>query len=119
MAKGKFKKTVSIGDVFAVSLPDGRYGAIRVADQIDKSYLIITTPYIGTEIPAIENEVLGDILIQNRFFSIIAVLCFGLKGRYLKRLFTSGIFHFPIIKEKYFVAHSAGNGTILLEWKFF
>ncbi|PAE23914.1 hypothetical protein [Bacillus sp. 7894-2] len=118
MAKGKLKNTVLIGDVFAVSLPDGRYGAIRVADQIDKSYLIITTPYIGTEIPPIENEFLGDILIQNRFFSKIAVHCFGLKGRYLKRLLTSGIFLFPIIKEKYFATHLAGNGTILLEWKF-
>ena len=68
MAKGKSKNPVSIGDVFAVSLPDGRYGAIRVADQIDNSYLIITTPYLGTEIPSIENELLGDILLQNRFF---------------------------------------------------
>jgi hypothetical protein len=68
MAKEKSKSTVSIGDVFAVSLPDGRYGAIKVADRIDKSYLIITTPYIGTEIPSIENELLGEILLQNRFF---------------------------------------------------
>ncbi|MBD7937123.1 DUF4240 domain-containing protein [Cytobacillus sp. Sa5YUA1] len=68
MTKGKSKNPVSIGDVFAVSLPDGRYGAIRVADQIDNSYLIITTPYLGTEIPSIENELLGDILLQNRFF---------------------------------------------------
>ena len=68
MAKGKSKNPVSIGDVFAVSLPDGRYGAIRVADQIDNSYLIITTPYLRTEIPSIENELLGDILLQNRFF---------------------------------------------------
>lgn len=68
MAKEKSQNTVSIGDIFAVSLPDGKYGAIRVADQIDNSYLIITTPYIGTEIPTIENELLGDILLQNRFF---------------------------------------------------
>lgn len=68
MAKEKSKNTVSIGDVFAVSLPDGRYGAIKVANQIDNSYLIITTPYIGTEIPSIENELLGEILRQNRFF---------------------------------------------------
>ncbi len=70
MAKKGSKNTVSIGDVFAVCLPDGKYGAIRVADadQIDNSYLIITTPYYGTEIPHLENEVLGDILIQNRFF---------------------------------------------------
>lgn len=68
MAKEMSKNIVSIGDIFAVSLPDGNYGAIRVADQIDNSYLIITTPYLGTEIPLIENELLGDILLQNRFF---------------------------------------------------
>lgn len=68
MAKEMSKDTVSIGDIFAVSLPDGNYGAIRVADQIDNSYLVITTPYIGTDIPSIENELLGEILLQNRFF---------------------------------------------------
>ncbi|SFI12923.1 MULTISPECIES: hypothetical protein [unclassified Bacillus (in: firmicutes)] len=73
MAKEKSKNAVSIGDIFAVNLPDGRYGAIRVADHIDNSYLIITTPYIGTEIPSIRNELLGNILLQNRFFMIIAV----------------------------------------------
>jgi hypothetical protein len=68
MAMEMSKNAVSIGDIFAVSLPDGNYGAIRIADQIDNSYLVITTPYIGTDIPSIENELLGEILLQNRFF---------------------------------------------------
>lgn len=68
MAKEISKNTVSTGDIFAVRLPDGNYGAIRVADKIDNSYLIITTPYLGTKIPSIENGLLSDILLQNRFF---------------------------------------------------
>ncbi|MBK5484763.1 hypothetical protein JFV29_23275 [Peribacillus sp. TH16] len=70
MAKEKAKNIVTNGDVFAVNLPKGKYGAIRIADQIDNSYLIITTPYIGTEKPSIENELLVDVLLENRFFGV-------------------------------------------------
>ncbi|MGG4491173.1 DUF4240 domain-containing protein [Metabacillus idriensis] len=64
----EIKKIVTIGDVYAVNLPNGEYGAIRILDKNDYSYLLATTPYKGTEIPSIENKILGEILIQNRFF---------------------------------------------------
>ncbi|MGE6592912.1 DUF4240 domain-containing protein [Bacillus mycoides] len=67
MEKEKNNK-VSIGDVFAVTLSDGRFGAIRVLDHTDKSYLLATTPYIGNEIPSIDIKGLGEFLMQNRFF---------------------------------------------------
>lgn len=62
------RKTVTIGDIYAVKLPNGEYGAIRILDKNDNSYLLATTPYKGIEIPSIENEILEEILIQNRFF---------------------------------------------------
>jgi Protein of unknown function (DUF4240) len=62
------RKTVTIGDIYAVNLPNGEYGAIRILDKSSNSYLIATTPYKGTEIPSIENEIIEEILIQNRFF---------------------------------------------------
>ncbi|MDM5221094.1 DUF4240 domain-containing protein [Peribacillus sp. NJ11] len=66
--KNKTKKTVTTGDIYAVNLPNGKFGAIRILDQTDNSYLLATTPYNGTEIPSIENDILEEILIQNRFF---------------------------------------------------
>lgn len=66
--KSNTKKTAAIGDIYAVILPNGEFGAIRILDKIDNSYLLATTPYIGTEIPSIENEILKEVLIQNRFF---------------------------------------------------
>ncbi|WP_139892423.1 MULTISPECIES: DUF4240 domain-containing protein [unclassified Bacillus (in: firmicutes)] len=68
MDKQKFE--VLIGDVFAVKLPDGRFGAIRIAKHHQElgSYLVITTPYIGEELPVIENNCLTYILRQNHFF---------------------------------------------------
>ncbi|PQD95636.1 hypothetical protein CYL18_07005 [Pradoshia eiseniae] len=68
MGKETSNNTVSIGDVFAVRLPNGHYGAIRVADRADNSCLIVTTPYISADIPFIDNELLSGILLQNRFF---------------------------------------------------
>ncbi|UYG95281.1 DUF4240 domain-containing protein [Cytobacillus firmus] len=123
MAKGKFKNTVSIGDVFAVSLPDGRYGAIRVADQIDKSYLIITTPYIGTEIPAIENEFLGDILIQNRFFFDNSRALLWVEGKVPKEVIYIGNIPFSDNKRKIFCSSFGGKWDdsvgmeVFLEWR--
>ncbi|WP_197204526.1 DUF4240 domain-containing protein [Cytobacillus firmus] len=123
MAKGKFKNTVSIGDVFAVSLPDGRYGAIRVADQIDKSYLIITTPYIGTEIPAIENEFLGDILIQNRFFFDNSRALLWVEGKVPKEVIYIGNIPFSDNKRKIFCSSFGGRWDdsvgmeVFLEWR--
>ena len=66
----KSGREAMVGDVFAVKQPDGRYGAIRIAKVQPKlgSYLIITTPYIGMELPAIDNSELSKVLLQNRFF---------------------------------------------------
>lgn len=66
----KSKNEVSVGDVYVVRLPDKRFGAVRVADynQVEGSYLLITTPYIGEEIPSINDSSLKQILRQNRFF---------------------------------------------------
>lgn len=65
--KDKKMKTVEIGDVFITNLPDGRHGTIKVIDHIEKSYLILTSTYIGEEIPTLENEQVNSILYQNRF----------------------------------------------------
>ena len=65
----KSKNEVSVGDVYVVRLPDKRFGAVRVADynRVEGSYLLITTPYIGEEIPSIHDSRLNQILSQNRF----------------------------------------------------
>lgn len=123
MAKGKFKNIISIGDVFAVSLPDGRYGAIRVADHIENSYLIITTPYIGTEIPPIENEVLGDILLQNRFFFNNSRALIWVEGKVPKEVIYIGNIPFTDNKRK-IICNSFGGKwnksvgiAVFLEWR--
>lgn len=56
------------GDVFAIKLPDERYGAIRIIRQVDKSVLIYTSNYLGENIPNIEEPRLLEILEQYRFF---------------------------------------------------
>jgi hypothetical protein len=55
------------GDVFAVSLPDGRYGAVRVIRQVDKSSLVYTSTYLEQNAPDIEEPKLLEILEQHRF----------------------------------------------------
>ena len=123
MAKKKLEITVSIGDVFAVILPDGRYGAIRVADLIDNSYLIITTPYIGVEIPTIENEILGDILLQNRFFFNKSRALIWVEGKVPKEIICIGNIPFTDNKRK-IICNSYGGKwdnsagiEVFLEWR--
>lgn len=76
--KEKAPKPVA-GDVFAVKLPDGRFGAVRVLqtaghEKVDQvvvfpgSCLVATTPYLGTEPPSLDDPVLREILPRN-FFS--------------------------------------------------
>lgn len=64
----KRKSEFSAGDIFAVGLPDGRYGAIRVMDHDGRSTMIATTPYMDKALPDIENKILKETLVQNRFF---------------------------------------------------
>lgn len=123
MTKWNSKNTVSNGDVFAVSLPDGRYGAIRVADQIDNSYLIITTPYIGTEIPSIENELLGEILLQNRFFYNNEKALIWVEGKVPEEIMYIG--NIPLLDNKRKVICNSFGGKwdnsvgmeVFLEWR--
>ncbi|MCJ8012200.1 DUF4240 domain-containing protein [Paenibacillus sp. KQZ6P-2] len=64
----KTKKTnAHPGDLFVVVLPDGRYGAIRIINQVDKSLLIAVTTYLEPRIPSVSDQQLQMILIQNRF----------------------------------------------------
>ena len=92
------KDIVLIGDIFAVRLPNGNYGAIKVADKLANSYLIITTPYLGTEVPSIENKLLGDILLQNRFFYSNKKAKIWVEGKKPKNMIYIG--NIPLIGDK-------------------
>jgi len=59
---------VQPGDVFAAKLPDGRYRAVRVFRQIEKSSLICTSEYLGQERPTLDEPLLRKTVVQNRFF---------------------------------------------------
>lgn len=59
--------TVQLGDLFSGVLPDGRYGAIRIINHIEKSFLIAVTIYLDSSIPLITDPRLQEILLQNRF----------------------------------------------------
>ncbi|MBN3555660.1 hypothetical protein JYA63_15390 [Fictibacillus nanhaiensis] len=37
---------ISVGNVYAVKLPDGRYGAIRIVDKHNRSTTLVTTPLL-------------------------------------------------------------------------
>ncbi|MEH6944479.1 DUF4240 domain-containing protein [Bacillus sp. JJ722] len=62
------ERIVNIGDVFALNLPNGEFGAVRVLNKSDKAHLLATTPYMEPELPSIDNEILGEILVENRFY---------------------------------------------------
>jgi hypothetical protein len=63
------KRKIEVGDIYAQTLPNGRYGAVRVINQIENSNLVVTTPYIGTELPNIKDEILMQTLYEKRFFN--------------------------------------------------
>lgn len=62
------RRTVNAGDVFALVLPDGRYGAIRVIRLEGNTHLVYTTPYLDSALPQIEDQRLREVL-ERRFFS--------------------------------------------------
>lgn len=64
----KKRTTIAPGDVFATILLDGRFGAIKIINKIEKSYLIATTTYISESMPCINDKQVSNILRQNRFF---------------------------------------------------
>ncbi|MHA7098804.1 hypothetical protein [Priestia aryabhattai] len=50
------KKSVQVGDIFATPLPMNKYGAVKVIDIIDRSYLLGITSYIDEQSPTIESK---------------------------------------------------------------
>src|SRR5262245_38276885 len=59
---------VKPGDVFAIKLPDGRYGAVRVLRRTGRSSLVCTSPYLGRKAPALDDPLLRQTVVKNRFF---------------------------------------------------
>jgi len=57
------KKSVQVGDIFATPLPEDKYGAIKIIEIIDNSYLIEITSYIDKQITTIESEKIHEVLI--------------------------------------------------------
>ena len=57
------KRTVQVGDIFATPLPMNKYGAVKVMNIIDRSYLLGITSYIGEQIPTIKSKGIHHILI--------------------------------------------------------
>ena len=57
------KKSVQVGDLFAAPLPEDKYGAIKIIEIIDNSYLIQITSYIDKQIPTINSEKVHQALI--------------------------------------------------------
>ncbi|MBY0095153.1 DUF4240 domain-containing protein [Priestia aryabhattai] len=57
------KRTVQVGDIFATPLPMNKYGAVKVMNIINHSYLLSITSYIGEQIPTIESKGIHHILI--------------------------------------------------------
>ncbi|MEH7321040.1 DUF4240 domain-containing protein [Priestia megaterium] len=57
------KKSVQVGDIFVSPLPMNKYGAVKVMDIIDRSYLLGITSYIDEQVPTIESKGIHKILI--------------------------------------------------------
>ena len=58
---------VNPGDVFAVQLPDGRFGAVRVLQTIGRSSLVCTSPYLGRERPDLSEPQIRKTVVKTRF----------------------------------------------------
>ncbi|MFB8427114.1 DUF4240 domain-containing protein [Priestia megaterium] len=54
---------VEIGDIFATPLPLNKYGAIKVINIIENSYLIGITAYIDDKLPTLDSKDIYQILI--------------------------------------------------------
>ncbi|NGY90605.1 hypothetical protein F3K44_09320 [Bacillus megaterium] len=57
------KRAVQVGDIFATPLPMNKYGAVKVVNKIDRSYLLGITSYIDKQIPTIDSEKIHQALI--------------------------------------------------------
>jgi hypothetical protein len=56
-----------VGDVYAVPLADGRFGAVRVFRRQDRSSLLATTEFLGAEPPTIDEPALRRTVVRRRF----------------------------------------------------
>lgn len=69
MAKKKAKAPEhSVGDVYAVPLPGGRFGAARIMAIEDGKALVATTTYLGDVPAAIDDPALATIQTKSYFF---------------------------------------------------
>ncbi|TRZ39686.1 hypothetical protein CEQ21_01615 [Niallia circulans] len=59
---------LTLGDIYAVPLPNKFFAAIKIINISGKDTLVKTTPYIDTSIPEITNPLLQETLRNNRFF---------------------------------------------------
>ncbi|MED3961314.1 DUF4240 domain-containing protein [Niallia taxi] len=59
---------LTLGDIYAVPLPNKFFAAIKIINIDCKDTLVKTTPYIDTSIPEITNPLLQETLRNNRFF---------------------------------------------------
>jgi len=59
---------LTLGDIYAVPLPNKFFAAIKIISISGKDTLVKTTPYINTSIPEITNPLLQETLRNNRFF---------------------------------------------------
>ena len=60
--------TIKSGDIYAVPIENGYYGAIKILQYDKGSTKLITTPYLEQSLPRLENSILNEKLRQNRFF---------------------------------------------------
>lgn len=68
MAKKAKATSVQPGDVYALKLPDGRYGAVRVLRVAGKSSVVSTTEYLGKTPPSLDDPLLRTTVTQKRFY---------------------------------------------------
>lgn len=69
------------GDVYAAKLSDGRYGALRILRVAGKSMIVACTPYLAEDVPSIEDPVLRETVVRNRFAYREQPAVFWLQGR--------------------------------------
>lgn len=69
-AEGRSQKNTKLnaGDVFVARLPEGRYKAVRVLRVCDKSSLVCTCAYLADEPPSINEPLLRETVLEDRFF---------------------------------------------------
>ena len=59
---------LTLGDIYAVPLPNKFFAAIKIINMDGKDTLVKTTPYIDTSVSDITNPILQETLRNNRFF---------------------------------------------------